>query len=780
MAITADKIVVQLEADIDGYAAKISQAERVSDQKFDAIERKGFAMGQSLKKSFSLAQTAMVAFAGSIVIDKLVQATKFGLDYASSLGEMAQQLGISTNALQEYRYAATQVGLSSEEMDQALSQLTRRIGEGASGTKAQAEAFDKLGITVKDVEGKVLNAGDAIPLIADALQKIQSPAERAAILMDLFGRAGQKLEPLLSGGSAAVNQLRDAAHALGVVLSERQIQQADETADKLAALKTVMSANIAGAVANNSNAILGLANALATLVGWIGTTVTAYQKLKLLQGEVASKWQQYTSLDPNMRDQGAQQAERFRVNRARLDPNNIDRKGGFRDYGAAPVSGYKPRGAAGALGVAAPRPEKLTKPPKVGGAKAGGGGGSSGPSPAEVEREHAKRMDRLRVDELRAQLALTDDTEERARLLGDLLDAEYKSRLDEMQNDERFKKLKADKQADEIKALQRLYGVPTKPGEDELTVTGNSGLLARQINREAAERRERDAQQLADAQHEAQSDALQIQYDLAQSEGERKRIALEMLEAEREYLKSKLDAVILSDTANQAEKDRARVARTALDASGPGQRQLVANQHQGPLDQYLSNTDPAKNGERAEQLVVDELDHVQQGITSALTKALGTDDPLITGLIDMLLQEVLFRPLAEALKGGMDGAGGGLAGLVSSVGSIFGFAGGGSMQIGGRGGNDNNTLSLNGRPIANVERGETLSVGRKALSGRGGGSTIISSPQFDLRGAVVTQQLYADMERISQHNATQAAATMGQAVIKNVPKRMAQYDRDGT
>ena len=54
--------------------------------------------------------------------------------------------GVSTKALQEYRFAATQVGLSSDEMDAALSKLTRTIGEADAGAKTQAAAFAKLGI----------------------------------------------------------------------------------------------------------------------------------------------------------------------------------------------------------------------------------------------------------------------------------------------------------------------------------------------------------------------------------------------------------------------------------------------------------------------------------------------------------------------------------------------------------------------------------------------------------------------------------------------------------
>jgi hypothetical protein len=95
---------------------------------------------------------------------------------------------------------------------------------------------------------------------------------------------------MLSGGSKALNELAAAADKLGIVLSDEQIQKADETADKLDALKTVLSARIAGVVADNSSAILGLANALVALVGKLGTALRAYQAfvagLTIAQGKL--------------------------------------------------------------------------------------------------------------------------------------------------------------------------------------------------------------------------------------------------------------------------------------------------------------------------------------------------------------------------------------------------------------------------------------------------------------------------------------------------------------
>lgn len=242
---------------------------------------------RSVTRASRLITAAVTTMLGSFVVDQIVRVTKAGLEYASSLGETAAQLGVTTKALQEYRYAASQAGVEQDQMDQALSQLTRRLGDAAAGAKEPAKALEKLGISVRDANGHVRDAGDVIPLIADGLQKLESPAERAAVLVDLFGKAGQKLAPLLEGGAAGVNNLRNAAHELGIVLSDKDIQNADDTADKLSAMKQVLEAKIAGVVAENADAILALVDAFTKLIVAAGNAVTAWKRWRSAQDDTA-------------------------------------------------------------------------------------------------------------------------------------------------------------------------------------------------------------------------------------------------------------------------------------------------------------------------------------------------------------------------------------------------------------------------------------------------------------------------------------------------------------
>jgi hypothetical protein len=225
----------------------------------DAADR---GVGQ-IDKAFGVLKGAAAGLVAGIGIDAVVGVVNRGLEYASSLGEVSQQLGVTTKDLQVFRYAATQVGIDQETMDKGLAKLTKTLGDAKLGSTSATAAFGQLGISQAQIAK--LDTGEAIRLIAERLAKVEDPAKRAAIEVDLFGKAGQKLDTLLAGGRSAVDELATSAEKLGVVLSDENIQKADETADKLSAMKTVLEAKIATTVAENADSILYLADAVFNL-----------------------------------------------------------------------------------------------------------------------------------------------------------------------------------------------------------------------------------------------------------------------------------------------------------------------------------------------------------------------------------------------------------------------------------------------------------------------------------------------------------------------------------
>ena len=106
----------------------------------------------------------------------------------------AAKTGLDTSTWQELSQIANEeLPDGAEKFDAAITKLNVNIGEGAKN-------FEKWGINSRD-------AASAVFEIADKMQAMTDPAERAAMAVDLMGRGGAALVPMLVQGAAALHQM---------------------------------------------------------------------------------------------------------------------------------------------------------------------------------------------------------------------------------------------------------------------------------------------------------------------------------------------------------------------------------------------------------------------------------------------------------------------------------------------------------------------------------------------------------------------------------------------
>lgn len=150
-------------------------------------------------------------------------------EYGDNVAKTAGKLGIGIEALQEYRYAAERSGVSVSTFDSSLTAMQKRLGEAAKGTGAAKKALDQIGLSANDLVR--MGPEQALAAISDKLNKIESPAERAALAAALFSRSGIGMVNMLGSGSEALEQLRKDARRTGYVLSEQAARDAEKFAD---------------------------------------------------------------------------------------------------------------------------------------------------------------------------------------------------------------------------------------------------------------------------------------------------------------------------------------------------------------------------------------------------------------------------------------------------------------------------------------------------------------------------------------------------------------------
>lgn len=699
-----DPVVLRFMAETSKFQADLRNTTRTVDQHLGLQEARANSFGKRFSSGVSIAKGALVGFVAAVGVDAITGAITRALDYASSLGEVAQQLGVTTDALQEYRFAATQAGLAQEEIDQALSQLTRRIGEAANGTKEQAQAFQTLGVSVRDLEGNVIQTGDAIPLIAEALQDVENPAQRAALLMDLFGRSGQKLEPLLAGGAKGVNNLRDAARELGIVLSSEQIQSADDAADKLAAVKQVLEARLAGVVADNADEITALADALANLADMAIKAAAGmarlFQNNSKRQNDLAAITKQVEASTPGTSSQKAAASARARQNY--YDQNGWQTNSMF---GGLFTVRSKNNFAGDTLGLAPTRFDEMLSGPVGTGAVSierllGDGTRPAAQAMTASLTEMSVELQRLNADLALATAELTGNIQDRADAERQRIDADLAAEV---------QRLKADAELSEAERVKRIAVL-------QQIAAAEKAAIADAAAADLAEQRARGEERALALRLDALRDdarTLEAQSRVALTLDARRAIEERLLAVMQEEERQRLEAAIAAGEIADAAK-----ARANLEARQEAERTGLAQGLAGPLQRYANNAKDADT--RVQEAAVRRIEQLNQTITDAMTNALGIEDPFLRDLIGIFLNKNVFGPLAEAL-GGAGGSGGGIIGAIGSlIGGLFGRSSGGFVQAG-------RPYRVNeGAPIGRVEAfvpntsGQIIPLGRMNALAQGG------------------------------------------------------------
>jgi hypothetical protein len=177
---------------------------------------------------------ALFGAAGGVAIGGgLVALTKNSIDNADAMSKQAQAVGMAIEKLSAYIYVAEMGGVEQEKFVASLGKFNRVIAEAFQGVGGGVDAFDALGISITDSNGKLKNNSDLFAEVADRFKIMPDGIEKSALAMDLFGSSGADLIPVLNGGKQSLVEMTAEAERLGLVISEDTGKKAELFNDNL-------------------------------------------------------------------------------------------------------------------------------------------------------------------------------------------------------------------------------------------------------------------------------------------------------------------------------------------------------------------------------------------------------------------------------------------------------------------------------------------------------------------------------------------------------------------
>ena len=158
--------------------------------------------------------------------EMFVEAVKGAAEYADEISTLEKTTGLSTDALQEYKYMANLLDVDLETITGSMTKMEKAMS-------SDAKAFEKLGVATRDENGELRDANAVYADTLEALRKIENPVERDTTAMELFGKSAKDLNPLIETSAEDLDALRKEAHKVGAVMDKDTLSALNDVNDSM-------------------------------------------------------------------------------------------------------------------------------------------------------------------------------------------------------------------------------------------------------------------------------------------------------------------------------------------------------------------------------------------------------------------------------------------------------------------------------------------------------------------------------------------------------------------
>lgn len=159
------------------------------------------------------------------------------IEAGDRLDELSKRTNIAVETLSALTNNAKLAGVSQDDLATGITRLSKAIAEGISDAGEQRQAFENLGVSLTDANGKARSTVDILGDVAAAFQSSEDSVYKTQYAMAIFGKSGANFIEFL-------NQGREGVQALGASISTEFADKSATFMDNLDKIGIVIQRNL--------------------------------------------------------------------------------------------------------------------------------------------------------------------------------------------------------------------------------------------------------------------------------------------------------------------------------------------------------------------------------------------------------------------------------------------------------------------------------------------------------------------------------------------------------
>lgn len=258
-----DAEVNDLESTLDLDEQPFSEG--VEQAKADGEVLEG-TLGDIFENIKGLLVTAGIATAIGGIVSNLTEAVDLARSMGDNIDKSSRAMSLTTDAYQEWSHVMDINGASITDLNRGLMNMRKLMG-GGEPSKEFAEGMDKLGLSARVANGEIKTTEELLDASLKALADYEG-TDRDYITQALFGRSGTKLNAMFDGTSQDIEDLKQQAHDLGLVMSQDAVASAAAYNDAVTNMNASIDAFKVSLVEGVLPILTDIANTIATVVAF--------------------------------------------------------------------------------------------------------------------------------------------------------------------------------------------------------------------------------------------------------------------------------------------------------------------------------------------------------------------------------------------------------------------------------------------------------------------------------------------------------------------------------